>query len=104
MSKRLCALSRLAGDAPAGLVMLAVLACLAAAVAVLGPDAGAETLREALANAIGRAPHIGLDAGQRGWPIELQHKELLLVDRLMGAGPYALHKRANTIKLIAFSA
>ena len=58
MSKRLCALSRLAGDAPAGLVMLAVLACLAAAVAVLGPDAGAETLREALANAYRANPRL----------------------------------------------
>ena len=57
-----------------------------------------------LAHAIGQAPHMLLQASDAGRAIELQHKELLLVDRLMGAGPDALHKRATTIKLIAFSA
>ena len=60
--------------------------------------------RHTLAHAIGQAPHMLLQASDAGRAIELQHKELLLVDRLMGAGPYALHKRATTIKLIAFSA
>jgi hypothetical protein len=45
--------------------------------------------RHALAHAFDRAPHIGLHAGRRGRAVELQGKELLFVNALVGVGPHA---------------
>ena len=60
--------------------------------------------RHALAHAFQRAPHVGLYAFGSGGPVELQHKELLFVELLVGVGPHALHKGSAAIELIAFCA
>ena len=60
--------------------------------------------RHALAHAFQRAPHVGLHALGSGGPVELQHKELLFVELLVGVGPHALHKGAAAIELIALCA
>ena len=60
--------------------------------------------RHALAHAFQRAPHVGLYALGGGRAVELQHKELLFVELLVGVGPHALHKGATAIELIALGA
>ena len=58
--------------------------------------------RHALAHAFQRAPR--WPARSRWWrAVELQHKELLFVELLVGVGPHALHKGAAAIELIAFA-
>ena len=60
--------------------------------------------RHAFAHAFGCAPYMLLHAGQGGRAVELQHKELLFVDRLPGARQHVFHKRPTAIEFVADSA
>jgi hypothetical protein len=55
----------------------------------------------ALAHAVGRAPHVLAHAGGGGRAVQLQDEELLLVDGLPGARADVLHERPAGIELIA---
>ena len=55
----------------------------------------------ALAHAVGHAPHAGLHALRRGRAVEAQQEGLLFLDRLAGRRAHALHERPTSMELIA---
>ena len=60
-----------------------------------------QTHRHALAQAIDRAPDIGLHTRQRGRSVQAQREELLFVYAVAGVGLDGLHKRPARVELVA---